>query len=120
MQVAACAVGPEVPCLTGIRVMLAERDDDLAVVWTLLLEWLGAEVVRLDNQANAPPHRDRDVLVFDSDLASTASLRSYAATLPTIVTGDAVDLPNARLLPKPVYPTELSRAILELTRHTAP
>ena len=113
MQAAAAVVGRDVPCLNGIRVLMVERDDDLAVVWTLLLEWLGAEVVRLPGERAPPPH-PHDVLVCEPELLSQPWLRALAARVPTIATGAPTELRGARVLEKPIYPSVLSRTIREL------
>ncbi|MGZ3443289.1 MAG: hypothetical protein ACXVDD_27400 [Polyangia bacterium] len=93
--------------------MLVERDDDLAVVWTMLLEWLGADVVRLSGDG-APARRDHEVLICEPSSLSQPWLRSLAAAVPTILTDDCAEPAGARVLTKPIHPSVLSRAILAI------
>jgi hypothetical protein len=89
------------------------------VVWTLLLEWLGAEVIRLLGEGS-PPTSEHDVLVCEPVALSRPWLRALAQRLPTIVTGEQCELPDASVLEKPIYPSVLSRTILELASAYGP
>ena len=109
---------PESRPLEGVRALLLERDHDLAEVTTLLLEWLGAEVVR--PAAELPP--DLDLVIFDDASRSGHLFRAARhAGIPVILLSADDESrwspsPPLVVLPKPVTPSALVQAIQRVCR----
>jgi hypothetical protein len=100
--------------LDGVRLALVEHDRDLAEVWTMLLEWLGAEVVPLE---------DAQVLVCDEAAAGTGVLaHASRARIPVVLLTSGLDRdswlgsPRLVVLEKPVAPSVLVREVERLAR----
>jgi hypothetical protein len=102
--------------LDGIRLALIEHDRDLAEVWCLLFEWLGADVID-----GADGIEGADVLICDDAAAASGVLvQAKLARVPVVLAASAVEsaiggkwlvTPSLRVVEKPVAPSTLVKAI---------
>jgi hypothetical protein len=97
-----------------VRLALFERDRDLSEVWAMLLEWLGAEVVPID---------DAQVVVCDEAAAGSGVLaHASRAHIPVVLLTSGLDRdswlgsPRLVVLEKPAAPSTLVREIARLAR----
>ena len=98
--------------LEGVRLALIEHDRDLSEVWVMLLQWLGAEVVPLEQA---------QVLVCDETAVEQGVLaQANRAGIPVVLLSGGLErgtwLRSSRLvvLEKPVAPSALVREIERL------